>query len=108
MFTHSQKPLVTGLLFTMLSIFSTAYAADEPSRFELKGTINSFDSSRRILIVDDLGLSVSNDVVIKTPAGNKGYLSMLRKGKQVKLIIEPNASANSSSTAVIYEIYLQR
>ena len=96
-----------GVLMYVLLHFNLAYAAIPPDHMETKqGIINSIDTNRNILVVDDMSYIIENDLVVKTPTGKEGRLGLLYPGKRIRMDIL--YSGSGTKPAIIRTIYMLR
>jgi hypothetical protein len=108
MFKSKKILVVASVIMSLLFTFSHASAADGKVKTqEYQGTVDRYDAGRRLLIVGDLPLTLSQDVKIKTRRGNEGTLSMLYTGKKIKLEVDFDSPERGGTAGLIHRIYLQ-
>jgi len=72
----------------------------------MQGKIDHIDTSRNVLVVDDMSYAIATDVSVVTAAGHTGRMSSLYPGKRVRLLVQFHDTGNTIGT--IHKIYLLR
>lgn len=96
----NKSGFVAGLFLGVFMMCSGANAA-QPAPTQLmtmQGVVNHVNTSRNIITVSDMSFAIGHDIEIKTPAGNKGTLSSLLRGKRISMQVELNGQGDVGGT----------
>lgn len=95
-----------SLLMSILLLSNSVHAAGPATTqlLTLQGTINHINTSKNIIVVDDMSFLINKDLEVKTVAGNKGSLSSLYRGKRISMQVELNGQGDVGGT--IYKIQM--